>query len=456
MKDMQTWVDFAKQQKSWAVDSTNRGDIPPTIIVERDGEVLAIVISPEIDKRYGLQAASMCQAGFDPDALTMVVDAHIHQGKRQEGQTMEEAQEEYHKKFPKGMQHACDTEGACATGEITDCLVYHRITRDGKITMVTLPYSYHGKDGGVPFQWLDGDERYKDMGNMSETSEGVRLEGFIPDSLREIMKSPSFFQQIPQLQEVAKANEFTPERVRYHTSRAIMAMMTAKKYMVADFVSGRHPEWTGAKETGNEMLSKMIEGGFFPKEAYEPIKEIIDKHIGTRVFADKLTALLTVNSYWLPGEIREDIPKFVSELESICMSPSIPNGFGDEDEDEDGDGDEDEDGDEDGDEAEPKRVRVWNGDQSEFLGEGNYVGNVAIYAIEMPDGSIQSNTNAEVEPEDVPEGGVVRKMNNNPKIVLDNGQTVYGCQVWWEPVKEPVAASAASPHQHGPGCKHNH
>jgi len=428
MNDMQTWVDLAKSQKAWAVDCTNRGDISPMVIVERDGEVLAIVISPEIDKRYGLQAAAMCQAGFDPDALTMVVDAHIHQGTTKEGQTVEESVDEYHKKFPKGMQHACDNEGACAVGEISDCLICHRITRDGKITLVTLPYSYHGKDGGVPFQWLDTDERYKDMGNMSDNDEGVRLEGFIPDSLREIMKVPSILEHIPQLKEMSEANDFNPERVRYHTARAIMAMMTTNKFIVADFVSGKHPEWTGAKQTGNEMISKMIESGFFPKEAYEPIKEIIDNYIGTRAFAEKLTALLTANSYWLPAEIREGIPKFASELESICMSPVVPKEFRDDDDDDDDDDDEADE------EIEPKRVRVWNGDQSESLGEGNYVGNVAIYAIEMPDGSLRSNTNAEIEPEDVPEGGIVRKMGNNPKIVLDNGQTVYGCQGWWEPV----------------------
>jgi hypothetical protein len=430
MKDMQAWVDFAKQQKTLAVENTERGDIPPTVIVERDGEVLAVVISPQIQKELGLQAAAMCQSGFDPDALTMVVDAHIRHIVAKEGQTMEEAQEEYHKQFPKGMQHACDNEGACATGEIVDCLVCHRITRDGQITMVTLPYSYHGKDGGVPFEWLDEDERYKGMGDMSEGTEGVRLEGFIPDSLREIMKTPSIFEQMAELQEMAEANEFTPERVRYHTARAMMAAMAAKKFLIADFLSGKHPEWTGAKKTGNEILTRMVESGFFPKEASDPIREIIDGHIGTTEFVVKLTALLTANPYWLPSEVRGDISTVVTEFESICISPAIP--------------DEEEDDDED---TEPQRVRVWNGDQSEFLGEGDYVGNVAIYAIQMPDGSLRSNTNAEVEPDEVPEGGVVRRMNNNPKIVLDNGQTVYGCQVWWEPIEDDGPGDASG-HNH--------
>jgi hypothetical protein len=55
-----------------------------------------------------------------------------------------------------------------------------------------------------------------------------------------------------------------------------------------------------------------------------------------------------------------------------------------------------------------------------------------VYAIEMPDGSIRSCANAEQEPtlDMVPEGATVKKLPRNPKIVLDSGRTVYGCQVW--------------------------
>lgn len=76
------------------------------------------------------------------------------------------------------------------------------------------------------------------------------------------------------------------------------------------------------------------------------------------------------------------------------------------------------------------KVEVWNGDQSEYLGRGEYVGDVMVYFSLMPDGSIASTSDAETKPENIPEGArLVRKMN--PKIVLDNGQVVYGCQVWW-------------------------
>ena len=463
---MKSWIEFAKWHKDWAVDRTERGDIPPIVIVERDGQVQAIIMAPQIDKYLGLQAAAMSQCGYDPDAITMVMDAHIGTmtPERKEGDApftddeLKTAEAEFRKKYPKGMQAACDEEGACETGEITDCLICHRIDREGKISIVTLPYAYHGKDKEgkpySPFKWLDQEEKYKRMlQGTTEEADGLQLKGLIPDALRKIMKTPQIFDAIPALKELQEhVKDFTPERIRFHVARAIMSLMAAKKFIVMDFLSGTHPEWTGAKEEANAMLSRMLETGFIPKEAYEPMKAIIDAHIGTKQFVPTMTALLTANGYWLPAEPRGDIERFVTEWETICMSPNIPDGFGLNDEDDKpntsaahGEG---------------KRVRVWNGDRSEYLGEGNYVGNTSVYIIQMEDGSLQSNSNAETEPQDVPEGGVVRKINNNPKIVLDNGQTVYGCQVWWEPVEQAPDGSApvtsASPHQHHPGCKHNH
>jgi hypothetical protein len=424
MKDMKDWIDFAKKQKKWMVDKTERGDIPPTVIVERDGVVLSIVMAPEVDKNLGLEAASICQAGFDPDAITMIMDAHIRTSSLKEGQSAEEAMEEYHKKFPNGMQHACDNEGACELGEISDCLICHRITRDGNISLVTLPYSYHGKNGGQPFKWLDEDERYKDFGSL----EGENVTGYIPDSLRQIMKTKPFVHEVAQLKEMADSLNFSPERVRFHAARALLTILNSKKFLVIDLISGTHPEWTDASRIGNEIISRMCDDGILFKDAKEPIKEIIDNHIGKPEFYNKLTSLLEANRYWLPKEVN-DISNFVMEFEAVCMLPPNSKASKFSEDYEYFDNSEDKD-------FEPKKVKVWNGDQSEFLGEGNYVGDVNVYVISMPNGSIQSIKNAEIKPspEDIPEGGIIRSLKN-PKIVLDDGQVVYGCQVWWEEVE---------------------
>lgn len=86
------------------------------------------------------------------------------------------------------------------------------------------------------------------------------------------------------------------------------------------------------------------------------------------------------------------------------------------------------------------RVRVRSGDGTEDLGEGTYVGDVTVYFVRHPDGHLSSLENAEVPPPDdmVPPGAEVVKSDDNPKIKLDSGGTVYGCQVWWEPIEGPV------------------
>ena len=454
---IEDWVPFAKQHKEHIVESTERGDISPTVIVEKNGKVQMIVISPDIDKNLGLQAAAVLHSSIDPDSITLIMDAHFAMGKREEGQTDEEAQEAFRKKFPPGsMQKMCDEEVACEAGLITDCLLCYRITRDLESSVLTIPYAYHGKQG-PPFKWLDNNPEFVDK--VLNSKDGGISKGYIPDSLVKIMKSPVFVgNESKLLRKVAETflPEEREERIFYHTARAIMAMLSYRKFMIVDFISGTRPEWTGAKERGNSLIEKMCEDGFFPQEASEPCLEIINNHIATKEFQKKFAALLQENSYWLPASIRSEVEKFAYEFESVCVSPMMPkfdedgkpiNPYADEMDDSDDEDDEDDDDDDEwddgsssgsvnwgGKEKKARRVRVWNGDKSEFLGEGNYVGDVKVYFIRLEDGSIQSNRNAEEKPDptDIPEGADIIKAGKNPKIILDNGETVYGCQVWFD------------------------
>jgi hypothetical protein len=86
------------------------------------------------------------------------------------------------------------------------------------------------------------------------------------------------------------------------------------------------------------------------------------------------------------------------------------------------------------------RVQVWDGDQTTYLGEGTYEGETTVYVMYDPRVSADnlqmgSMPNAEERPpeEAIPEGWTVYAIENNPKIKLDDGQMVYGCQVWWQP-----------------------
>lgn len=87
----------------------------------------------------------------------------------------------------------------------------------------------------------------------------------------------------------------------------------------------------------------------------------------------------------------------------------------------------------------PYRVFVKDGSGVNLIGEGTYVGDVEVYAVVDKAGHLLSNHNAEVPPETVPEGCTVHKIPKNPKIVMDSGDVVYGCQVWWGPVEKNLA-----------------
>lgn len=81
------------------------------------------------------------------------------------------------------------------------------------------------------------------------------------------------------------------------------------------------------------------------------------------------------------------------------------------------------------------RVEVWSGDRNEYLGEGEFVGFVDVYLLRMPDGSIMSSENAEEKPEGTGIENYAERVEGNPKIRLDSGRIVYGCQVWWKQIE---------------------
>lgn len=88
------------------------------------------------------------------------------------------------------------------------------------------------------------------------------------------------------------------------------------------------------------------------------------------------------------------------------------------------------------------RVKAVSGDGKTELGLGTYTGDVHVYIFETEDG-IVSLDNAEQEPSQEiidyivsTTGATPLEMYDNPRIILDNGKVVYGCQVWWQPVGE--------------------
>ena len=85
------------------------------------------------------------------------------------------------------------------------------------------------------------------------------------------------------------------------------------------------------------------------------------------------------------------------------------------------------------------RVIVYDGTQRNLLGYGWHVDNVTVYAFDMGEYLLSLEDCEENPSEDLiqkaeAQGGKLIQIENNPKIILDSGPTVYGCQVWFGPV----------------------
>ena len=80
------------------------------------------------------------------------------------------------------------------------------------------------------------------------------------------------------------------------------------------------------------------------------------------------------------------------------------------------------------------RVEVFDGSGKEFLSFGTMIGFVDVYIVRHENG-LYSAHDAETKPEGFPEE-VIQKIESNPKIQLDDGRIVYGCQVYWKKYEE--------------------
>lgn len=449
MTNFEKVIEIAKKVKMDWVEKTQRGDMPPTLFAERGGKCVAVVMAPQVDKRAGLHAATLCRIGLKAAAITLALDAHIKEQKVPEGMSPEQAKEEFAKTYKNGdFQRMCDEEGACERGDISDVLLCHRVDESGKNTCWTMPYSYHGK-GGPEFRWME--DHFAANKVMGE-GDGEVMEGFIPSSLKEIMAQPAFLDRedefIQALKEKAKDWEMTPDRQQYHVGRAILRMLVDQGFQVLHLEEP--PE--GVTPEPLMPLQKTVSlRDLIPEDVGMAIGKLMRDRGDEPTFADELLALLQPHEEAVKANaVKMEVP--VEEININEMVKVITHSLKHT-------------------KAAmakrrkpPYKVKVWSGDQSEYWGEGTYVGDVPVFFVATPDGSIRSLADAEVRPSDeviAQMGGELIEVGDNPKIVLDNEvpsdpgrKVVYGCQCWWEPTDQPGGPE----HQHheGCGCGHDH
>lgn len=303
--------EFVKMQKAWAIENVEHGTVPPTVLVEKDNVVCAVVIAPQIDKELGLHAADLCQVGFDPDFLTVLFDAHVYTQKMQKGQDIDEAEKEMNKKLK-------DLRLNKSFQDFSDCIICCRIGRDLDIDINIYPYQYDEKTS--VFEWLEFDLEHECATALKDTS------GYIPTSLKKIMSQKSFFEQHPDALEKARNFfGFSDERTRFHVARTFMGLLVAEDFAISDQYSSKHVEWIDAKPKAIKYIDAMLKENILSEDAVESCITIINEEMGKVSFKEKMAQVFIDNPTWITLEVLEDIHNFVAYWESVAMSPDLPH-----------------------------------------------------------------------------------------------------------------------------------
>lgn len=155
-------------------------DIQPLIEVWRDGGPIMFIMCRNVDRDEGLDAAYFAIRGLAADRIVLMLDAHV---------TSTMTNPKTGKDWGPGeMQAACDEDGACDLGLITDCLVINDVTRDGDFTLHTLPYHVNKDAKEVHWQAGEHDRHMKE-------DEEATLQGIVPETLRAAFAEKTFFEE---------------------------------------------------------------------------------------------------------------------------------------------------------------------------------------------------------------------------------------------------------------------
>jgi hypothetical protein len=150
-------------------------DLAPIVHAHRNDQTLAIIGCQVVSRDMGLYACAAAAQGLGADELWLVTDAHMsHSGVDAQGEPW----------APGGMQQACDNDGACALGLITDCINVAGVERSGRHWMLVLPYHVHKTERTV--RWVDDDTLFMDDAVDPEAHVG----GYLFDCMDQCFATP--------------------------------------------------------------------------------------------------------------------------------------------------------------------------------------------------------------------------------------------------------------------------
>jgi hypothetical protein len=229
--------------------------MPPFVIAERKDEPLLMVVPPQIDKHMALDAAAICRRGMASDAITIITDGYCLSRQAFYGKEKEVSREEWEevwegvrKKYNNSLfdafQDGCEYVGEAITA----------MRCNEEKEFICMNAEYEIKDGKI--SWFSNSSPLK------STDEGAKIEGLMPDGLRQIMAFQTVF-EMPELVAAQNMLDFhDPEKILYHSGRAVRQLLHQKDYFLLECI---------VNEGGNygDLLRAI-------KEKYDEVEDIYD------------------------------------------------------------------------------------------------------------------------------------------------------------------------------------
>lgn len=214
-----------KESKVARTSVDENDDLKTMVEIIRDGKPVCSVVAPQVDRDMGLHVVQIGAEVFEATECWFMSDSHIsHSKEGPDGKPW----------GPGAMQRACDQEGACELGLITDCLMVYGRTRDrSREYLITVPY--HINKTAREVHWIDKEAECK----LPNDAEDSRIEGLIPDVFEECFANDTLHTLIakgnlPELfAPLAKDLGNMPEDERLaHADVAAMKFLTMQGFAV--------------------------------------------------------------------------------------------------------------------------------------------------------------------------------------------------------------------------------
>lgn len=133
MLEAAAWARGIKDSKVASTTVDQIDDVASHLAIRRGGEPVAYVFCRNVNRDEGLDAFRAAVCGFGADEVDILFDAHYADKRWHDAKGRPPD--------PHELQHACDIDGACTLGLITDCINLMRAKRDSdRLALVSLCY----------------------------------------------------------------------------------------------------------------------------------------------------------------------------------------------------------------------------------------------------------------------------------------------------------------------------